>query len=101
MSIAPDTVDNLNFIPQQELHSSPVDWRDQVIYFLLVDRFDDNKEHEAFSETTLHIVPDPDEGRFFQGGNLKGVTRRLDYLKNLGCTTVWLSPIFRNRQDKK
>ncbi len=36
------TVANLDFVPQQALHSSPLDWRDQFIYFLLVDRFDNN-----------------------------------------------------------
>jgi glycosidase len=31
---------------------------------------------------------------------LKGIVRRLDYIKNLGCTAIWLSPIFKNRQEK-
>jgi len=30
------TVANLDFVPHQSLHPSPLDWRDQFIYFLLV-----------------------------------------------------------------
>jgi hypothetical protein len=28
------------------------------------------------------------------------VTRRLDYIKNLGCNALWISPIFKNRQER-
>ena len=33
----------------------------------------------------------------YQGGSLAGVTSKLDYLQGLGVTTVWLSPVFRQR----
>jgi len=33
----------------------------------------------------------------FQGGTLKGVISKLDYLKNLGISTIWLSPVFKQR----
>ncbi len=33
----------------------------------------------------------------YQGGTLPGVTSKLDYLQDLGVTTVWLSPVFRQR----
>src|SRR5262249_31921711 len=32
------------------------------------------------------------------GGTLKGITKHLDYIQNLGCTAIWLSPIFENNQ---
>ena len=34
---------------------------------------------------------------FFHGGDLQGVTAKLDYLRDLGATSIWMSPIFRNR----
>lgn len=37
---APSTAANLDFQPAAPLHPSPEDWRDQFLYFLLVDRFD-------------------------------------------------------------
>ncbi len=69
-------------------HPSPTDWRDVWIYFLLVDRFNN-----------------PDRGptgtwdRYFsrrQGGTFAGVTAQLDYLRDLGCGAIWLSPVLKS-----
>ncbi len=40
---------------------------------------------------------DPADKGFYQGGDLKGLTQRLDYIKGLGTTAIWLAPIFKNR----
>jgi glycosidase len=93
-------VTELDFQPRRALHPSPLDWRDQVIYFLLVDRFDDNKDHLPYTSHAISNGRNPADGKRFQGGTIKGITRRLDYLNNLGCTTIWLSPVFKNRLDK-
>lgn len=37
----------------------------------------------------------------FQGGNLKGITRRLDYIRGLGANAIWLSPVLKNRREKR
>jgi hypothetical protein len=37
------SVQQLDFIPPQDVFPSPADWRDVFIYFLLVDRFDNNQ----------------------------------------------------------
>lgn len=84
-----------------KVFQSPRDWRDQFIYFLLVDRFDNNQPGiPAYDPILAPQGRDPEQGRLFQGGNLKGIMRRLDYIRNLGCTAIWLSPIFKNRQEK-
>ncbi len=100
MSDAPESAAALDFVPQLGVTPSPADWRDVFIYFLLVDRFDDA------APATPPWVPgqtprgrDPEQGRRFQGGNLRGVARRLDYIRGLGANAVWLSPILKNRQD--
>jgi glycosidase len=81
------------------LHPSPLDWRNEFIYFLLVDRLDDNAANpQAYAPGQTPSRNDRQEHRF-HGGNLKGITRRLDYTRNLGCSTLWLSPILKNRQD--
>ena len=95
----PQSVSELQFTTARRAHPSPTDWRDQFIYFLLVDRFDNNADLTAHDPTQPHTGPDPEKRRLFQGGNLRGIMRRLDYIKNLGCTTIWLSPILKNRQD--
>jgi glycosidase len=100
MLAALQSVNDLDFVPSGEVFPSPADWRDQFIYFLLVDRFDDHRVNPpAYDPATAPRGRNPAQGALFQGGTIKGVTRRLDYVKNLGCTAVWLSPIFKNRQE--
>ncbi len=79
---------------------SPSDWRDQFIYFLLVDRFNDgNANSPPYNPDTTSAGRLDAEGDQWQGGNLEGITNRLDYIKGLGCTALWLSPIFKNRKE--
>ena len=94
------TVSDLTFKREGEVYASPIDWRDAFIYFLLVDRFDNNKDLQPFDELNPVTGRDLTQGRQFQGGNLRGIIRRLDYIKNLGANTLWLSPIFKNRIEK-
>ena len=62
---------------------SPADWRDQWIYFLLVDRFDNPADRPR---------PDVYPCDTYQGGTFEGVRRRLPYLRDLGVGAIWLSP---------
>ena len=95
------SIDELTFSPHGEVFPSPDHWRDQFMYFLLVDRFDNNQDNiPAHNPGSDPRGRDPNEGYKFQGGNLKGIIRRLDYIRNLGCTAIWLSPILKNRQEK-
>ena len=60
-------------------------WFDNVrIYHLLIDRFNGNWQ-----------VP-PKSENVFCGGNLQGVTSKLNYIKDLGFTAIMLSPIFKS-----
>lgn len=93
------SIDQIDFSPKTKVHPSPNDWRDQFIYFLLVDRFDDNRWHFPYLGFTKRPMPDIKNGLGIHGGNIKGVTRRLKYLKSLGVTTIWLSPIMKNRVE--
>jgi glycosidase len=96
-----NSVTELDFTPRGDIFPSPRDWRDHFIYFLLVDRFDNSQENTPpYDPQNAPRGRDPEQGSTFQGGNLKGIARRLDYIRNLGCTAIWLSPIFKNRQEK-
>jgi glycosidase len=59
-------------------------WDDAVFYQVFVDRFSRADTDEPLGDPTL-----PE----FCGGDLRGVIRRLDYLRSLGATALWLSPI--------
>lgn len=70
------------------------DWRDQVIYFLMIDRFADGNPSNNDQGAAEF---DPKDGRKFSGGDLAGVSRQLDYIQGLGATAVWMTPPVANQ----
>ena len=66
--------------------ATAVDWRDQAIYMVMTDRF-----RNGDPENDLDSVP----GRadWWQGGDLQGVIDELDYIKGLGMTAIWITPV--------
>ena len=90
---------------------SPMDWRDETLYFLLPDRFSDGKEATRPLLTRSEIInlrqttdrPGwqwdqwAQSGRKWQGGTINGIRGKLNYLKDLGITTIWVGPIFKQR----
>lgn len=76
------------------LHVPSPDWRDQIVYFLVTDRFDDGdpaNNDQGAGEF------DPSQMEKYSGGDLRGVTRRLDYIRRLGATAVWITPPVANQ----
>jgi len=77
-------------------------------YFVMTDRFA-NGDHS--NDTGGYRIPpgtppagrrlitglDPTDKGFYRGGDLKGIASKLDYIKGLGTTSIWLTPSFKNR----
>jgi glycosidase len=94
------STEQLDFTPRGEVFPSPRDWRDVFVYFLLVDRFDNNGEGiPPYDPNATPRDREPEQGRLFQNGNLKGIIRRLDYIRGLGANAIWLSPVLKNRKE--
>ncbi|MFI1535700.1 pullulanase-type alpha-1,6-glucosidase [Streptomyces anandii] len=75
------------------------DTREQF-YFVMPDRFangDTANDRGGLTGSRLATGYDPTDKGFYQGGDLKGLTKRLDYIKGLGTTAIWLAPIFKNQ----
>ncbi|MFF0381317.1 pullulanase-type alpha-1,6-glucosidase [Streptomyces sp. NPDC004286] len=75
------------------------DTREQF-YFVMPDRFangDRSNDRGGLTGSRLSTGYDPTDKGFYQGGDLKGLSQRLDYIKGLGTTAIWLAPIFKNR----
>jgi len=73
---------------------------DEIIYFVLPDRFDNgdpSNDRGGLPGGRLSTGFDPASKGFYHGGDLKGLTRRLDYIQSLGATAIWLAPIFKNK----
>ncbi|WP_286748302.1 glycoside hydrolase family 13 protein [Roseivirga sp. UBA1976] len=70
---------------------------EDVIYLLMPDRFANGNPANDTVEGMLEPARRNDpSGR--HGGDIKGVQDHLDYIKNLGMTAVWLTPVFENDQ---
>lgn len=67
------------------VQSTSVAWRDEVVYFVVTDRFANGDR-----QNDTQIEPNNPVG--YHGGDLAGVIAKLDYLKSLGVTALWLTP---------
>ncbi|MFT5701272.1 MAG: glycosidase [Desulforhopalus sp.] len=99
-------------------YPSPLAWEDQVLYFLMLDRFSDGNEDASRSingdlvtgGTTPQFSPQDygnavrsksdaklwrESGAKWCGGTLQGLKSKIGYLKRLGVTAIWLSPLFK------
>ncbi len=86
-----------DYAPATYLDRAP---QDEIIYFVLPDRFengDPSNDHGGYAQDRLKSGFDPAHKGFFHGGDLKGLTRRLDYIAGLGATAIWLGPIYKNK----
>ncbi len=74
--------------------------QDEVIYFLLPDRFengDATNDKGGLKGGRLQTGFDPTHKGFYHGGDLKGLIKRLDYIQGMGATAIWVAPIFKNQ----
>lgn len=70
------------------------DWSSQVVYFAMIDRFDDGDPHNNDQGAGEY---DPADPRKYSGGDLAGLARRLDYIQELGATALWITPPVANQ----
>ena len=105
-ALAPTKISDANLAPRGKVHYSPAAWRDQIIYFLLPDRFSDGKENDRplFDFLTPQTYRADkkqwmEDGKTFRGGTLNGIKSKLQYLKGLGITSIWIGPIYKQRID--
>lgn len=92
-------------VKNREYTKSPESLEEQILYFLLVDRFnDDQKDYPLYRpekdyENALVDEKSRDEwmesSYQWNGGNLKGIIKKLDYLQEMGITGIWLSPVLK------
>jgi glycosidase len=66
-------------------------WQDETIYFLMVDRFKNG-------DSTNDFGINPKDPLNYNGGDFQGIIDQLDYLKDMGFTAIWMTPIFDNAE---
>ncbi len=70
--------------------------RDDVIYLIMPDRFADGDTSNDQPGDAAPGTYDRAAPKSYHGGDLKGVQQHLPYLRDLGVTTLWLTPINEN-----
>ncbi len=75
--------------PGLRLHVPSPDWRDQIIYFALTDRFADGDPRNNDQGAGEYK---PGRLAYYQGGDLQGLRQRLGYVQGLGATALWITP---------
>ncbi|HKP36214.1 MAG TPA: alpha-amylase family glycosyl hydrolase [Pyrinomonadaceae bacterium] len=68
---------------------------DDVIYFIMPDRFADGDQSNNNPGKSPGLY-DRSKGRYYHGGDFKGIIDRLPYLKDLGVTAIWINPVYDN-----
>jgi glycosidase len=109
---------DLRELTRRAFFPSPAAWEDEVLYFLLVDRFSDGREigyvdaggtvvtggvnppfRRADAESAIASADDArrwrDAGHTWVGGTLRGLQTKLGYLRRLGVTAIWVSPVLK------
>ena len=72
------------------------DWDEAVIYFTVTDRFFDGDagNNDAYGVGDYNVGEKG--GSSYHGGDFSGLNQKLDYLKDLGVNTIWITPIVEN-----
>ncbi|WP_078382809.1 alpha-amylase family glycosyl hydrolase [Sutcliffiella halmapala] len=66
-------------------------WQDEIIYFIMIDRFNNG-------DTSNDYDVDRDDPKAYHGGDFRGIIDKLDYIKDMGFTALWLTPIVQNEE---
>ncbi len=96
---------SLSLYEDNATNSEKIDWRQEIVYFVLIDRFfDGDPTNNAAGNANSHVLFNPKLNntqalKTYQGGDLAGLLEQLPYLKGLGITTIWLSPIYDNSNE--
>lgn len=107
----PESIRGTQMPRRAAYYPSPLNsWQDETLYFLLPDRFSDGQEasRPLLDRANLPAArgggwnwkawSDSGRGRW-QGGTIRGIRSKLQYLKDLHVTAIWVGPVFRQRKE--
>jgi len=90
------------FSARYQRQASPAFWGEQVVYQIQVDRFNNGDSSNDKNNLEQRQSQEVLSGDLFgildyrHGGDLQGIIDRLDYLKDLGITSLWITPVFKH-----
>lgn len=78
-----------------------VPWMENACFYqIFVDRFHmgDKKKDLSYINCKWKDIPTP---KTFAGGDIKGITQKLSYIKKMGCNAIYLTPVFSSISNHK
>ena len=68
---------------------------DESVYFIMTDRFENGDSSNDYGGSNQSLPVSgfaPEDIGYWHGGDFKGLTKRLDYIKSMGFTSIWITP---------
>lgn len=102
---APTQSASINDAPAVEFYGTTEPFTAEAVYFVMTDRFVDgdpenNYEEQGGEHPTWELRLEGPDGKFanvgYMGGDLQGVLNNANYIKDMGFTAVWLTPLVAN-----
>ncbi len=94
MSTSTDTGSTLSESPFAFLFTRDIEFRQETIYFIVVDRFHDGDPNNNQGPNPELFDAERKDWTKYWGGDLQGIIDKLDYLQGMGVTALWLTPLF-------
>ncbi|MBI5536306.1 MAG: cyclomaltodextrin glucanotransferase [Deltaproteobacteria bacterium] len=70
------------------------DFRKETIYFIVVDRFFDGDPDNNLGKCDEQFDPTRTNWQMYWGGDLDGIVEKLDYIRGMGASAIWITPVF-------
>lgn len=83
-------------VTERKKSAGDFDWDEAVIYFAVTDRFFDGDASNNDAYGVGDYNTGEKGGSSYHGGDFAGLNQKLDYLKDLGVNTIWITPIIEN-----
>lgn len=83
-------------VTERKKSAGDFDWDEAVIYFAVTDRFFDGDASNNDAYGVGDYNTGEKGGSSYHGGDFAGLNQKLDYLKDLGVNTIWITPIVEN-----
>lgn len=90
------TTDTKVNVTERVKKAGDFDWDEAVIYFTVTDRFFDGDAGNNDAYGVGDYNTGKKSGSSYHGGDFAGLNQKLDYLKDLGVNTIWITPIVEN-----
>lgn len=85
--------DDVSSVAARQTAAEAAGWRSQVLYLVMTDRFrNGDASNDGAGAPDCHDAGDPHR---FHGGDLQGLRQNLGYVRELGATAIWVTPLYR------